>query len=81
MKIRIAYMIIRNIELVQKRKYLQYKNIKSSRLWRVGCRLVVLGRRKHFGRPKTQLANFVNFVDFSLNRSVHASFNFIPDRV
>ena len=45
---------------------LQCKIIISARLWRVGYRQVVLGCRKHFGCPKTQLANFVNFVDFSL---------------
>ena len=50
---------------------LQCKSIIFNRLWRVGCRLVVLGRRIHFGRPKTQLANFVNFVDFSLARFVY----------
>ena len=43
----------------------------STRLWRVGYRQVVLGCWKHFGCPKTQLANFVNFVDFSLARFVH----------
>ena len=67
-----------------------------TRLWRVGYRQVVLGCRKHFGCPKTQLANFVNFVDFSSARdiaqvqpifavyrkaAIMAGFNFIPDWV
>lgn len=30
-----------------------------TRLWRVGYRQVVLGCRKHFGCPKTQLAMFL----------------------
>ena len=53
------------------RKCLQYKIIIFARLWRVGYRQVVLGCRKHFGCPKTQLANFVNFVDFSSARFVY----------
>ena len=53
------------------RKCLQYKIIIFARLWRVGYRQVVLGCRKHFGCPKTQLANFVNFVDFSSARGVY----------
>ena len=51
--------------------YWQCKSTIFSRLWRVGCRWVVLGCRKHFGCPQTQLANFVNFVDFSSARFVY----------
>ena len=49
-------MIIRSIKLVHKVNVFACKIIISSRLWRVGYRQVVLGRRKHFGCPKTQLA-------------------------
>ena len=71
MNIRIVYMIVRSIKLVLKRMYWQCKSTISARLWRVGYRQVVLGRRKLFGCPKTQLANFVNFVDFSSARFVY----------
>ena len=64
MNIRIIYMIIRSIKLVHKVNVFACKIIISSRLWRVGYRQVVLGRRKHFGCPKTQLANFINLIDF-----------------
>lgn len=39
-----------------------------TRLWRVGYRQVVLGCRKHFGCPKTQLAMFLcSYVRLNIN--------------
>jgi len=46
------------LSLTEQLAYSYHKIINSARLWRVGYREVVLGRRKYFGHPKTQLAMF-----------------------